>query len=218
MILKEKIKENLLDYIIKIYAKSKDDLLKKLDYYGYESKKEFYEVLDQAATLLVDLSQYEFFDIYENLRDVKPMKRGVLLGETLESGGGTYTLKFIESCRGTDIPIKGFVYDWVKNTLENPHYADLLSHIVQFGEKTVDKDGTLSGLGFEETSCNYLLITDTYEFLPVRVDEIFIKFSSGDRLDLYKNVVIDEEARTFDELEVLLEEIIDFGSSLRVAR
>ena len=217
MSFKEKIRENLLDYIIKMYAENEDDLLKNLDYYGYEGKEAFYEVLDQAATALVNLSQYEFSDIYENLRDVKPMKRGVLLCETVDSGGGTYTLKHIESFRGTDIPVEGFVNEWVENALKSPYYADLLAHTVQFGEKTVDKDGVLSGLGFDANSLFYLLVTDTYEFLPVRVNEIFIRFSNGGRLDLYRNVMIDEEARTYDELDVLLEEIIGFGSCLRIA-
>lgn len=216
MDLRSEIKKNLLGFIEKMCGDNPEDFEKAIKLYGDEGEKEFYVDVERAVDALMHLSQYEFTDVYENLRDVKPAKRGVLLCEGVDRAGGTYDFEFLQSSKETDFAEETFVYEWAKSTLQNPYYTDLFSHMIRYGEGVVDEHGCLTGLGVEVRVLTYLLITDTFEFIPVRLREIYLQLSDENEFSLYKNFILNENICPYEELEELLTEIIDMGSILKI--
>ena len=215
MDLKELIKNNLLEFIKTMYAGSEDEFSDVLNHYGNTGKEAFYADLDRAIVSLAKLSNDDFTSIYENLRDIKPAKRGVLLSENLMCTG-SFNLDFIKYSNNTDIHIPDFVFDWAEETLQNPYYTDLLSHLVKYNLDTVDQHGYLARLEFQAHSCIYVLITDQFEFMPVRVNEIYIRFTNGAELSLFKNVIFNESNCPYETLNEFLTEIIDLDSKLLI--
>lgn len=177
------VEHNLFEFIQRMNSKHKQNISDTIKNYGKSGVSNFDTDFGQAVDSLMELSKYEFTDIYENMRDIYPLKRGVLLCER-ELSHETYDLSLMDSRERQDVFYESFVSDWAEETLQNSSYTDLLSYFVRFGEKTVDPHGYLTGLEFNTRSFTYLLITNEYEFLPIRIDEIYLAFSSGAELSL----------------------------------
>lgn len=218
MSLRSLIRENLITFI-KSLEQNEDSYGLSNSFIEYEErgKEVLITDLNRAIDSLLELSKYQFIDIFENIRDLNAVKRGVLISKKLIKNGGPFNLGFLESSAGTDMELDDYVYEWAEQTLQNPYYTDLFSKVIKCPDGIIDQEGFLSGLKFYTSSYTNLLITDSYEFIPIQTNEIYIVFSDGEEFTLYKNTILDNNIKPYDTLEELLYEIIDMESVLQVA-
>lgn len=91
------------------------------------------------------------------------------------------------------------------NTLENPHYADLLSRFVRFSPGMVSEEGSLVNFAFTVETTKSFCITSEHNLTSVRTNMIYFTFDDGDRFYLYR----ENQFKTLDSPFGSAEEMLD---------
>ena len=103
------------------------------------------------------------------------------------------------------------------NTLENPHYADLLSRFVRFSPGMVSEEGSLVNFAFTVETTKSFCITSELNIMSVRTNMIYFTFDEGDRFYLHRENQFKTLDSPFYSAEEMLDAIIGKDSVLRRA-